>query len=112
MLRAEGKKIIMDEGDYGLSLPFKLSGNNILITDTIKFKIKKNIYDEEEAIIEKEFTNLSEEDGVIVFSLDFTKNDSNKLTANKYHYGLKQYRNGEFLNTIIKDGDFEVEKGV
>lgn len=111
MLRAEGKRIFMDEGDWGLSLPFKLSGNDILSTDVFQFKIKRSIHNEE-AIVEKEFTNLSEKDGEFVFALDFTKEESNKLPEDKYRYGLKQYRDGELLNTVISDGYFEVQKGV
>lgn len=111
MLKSENNKILMDEGDWGLSLPFKLTGDNILSTDVVEFKIKENLYDEK-TIIEKQFSNLSQDDGEFVFVLDFTKEESDKLPANEYRYGLKQYRDGELLNTIIKDELFQVEKGV
>lgn len=111
MLRSEGKKIFMDEGDWGLSLPFKLSGDNIQSNDIFQFKIKKSIYDKE-AIIEKEFTNLTEKDGTFIFVLDFTEEESKKLPEDKYRYSLKQYRDGELLNTVIKEEYFEVDKGV
>lgn len=111
MLKSQNNKILMDEGDWGLSLPFKLTGDNILSTDVIEFKIKKDAYDEK-TIIKKQFSNLSQENETFVFVLDFTKEESDKLPANKYRYGLKQYRDGELLNTIIKDESFEVEKGV
>lgn len=109
MLKASGKTIIMDEGDYGLDLPFKIRGD-ILSTDTIKFTIKENEYSDE--VLYKEFTNLSEEDGVFVFVLSFTQEDSKKLLSGNYKYGIKQYRDGEFLSTIIKSDKFIVEKGV
>lgn len=109
MLRKEGDIIMMDEGDYGLSLPFKLSGN-VLATDKIKFRIKDNVYSD--LIIEKEFTNLTEEDGKFLFELNFSKENSEKLKEGTYHYGIKQYRDDEFLNTIVDDEIFKVDKGV
>ena len=111
MLVAKGKTIVMDEGDYGLSLPFKISGGDILSTDTIKFTIKANEYDEE-AKISKTYTNLTSEDESFVFDFSLSESESALLPAGDYLYGLKQYRNGEFLNTIRKSATFRVEKGV
>ena len=111
MLKAQGKTIIMDEGDYGLSLPFKVSGGDIMSTDTIEFRIKTSEYDED-TILKKEYTNLSEEDGKFVFDLSFNETESASLPAGEYQYGLKQYRNGEFLNTVRKSAPFKVDKGV
>ena len=101
----------MDEGDWGLSLPFKFSGNDILSTDVFQLKIKKSIHNDD-FILQKEFTNLSEEDGEFVFVLDFTKEESSKLPKDKYHYGIKQYRDGELLNTVISNEILKVNKGV
>ena len=109
MLKNQGKTIKMDEGDYGLDLTFRITGN-LLSTDTIKFIIKANEYSEE--ILCKEFSNLSEEDGEFVFVLSFSKEETSKLSAGDYKYGIKQYRDGEFLNTVIKSAAFKVEKGV
>ena len=77
MLKSDGKTIIMNEYDYGLDLPFKLSGD-VLITDKIVFSIKKNIY-QEEKIIRKEFNDLANEDGKIVFVLSFTEDETKLL---------------------------------
>ena len=109
-MEANGKTIKMVEGDYGKSLPFKLSGD-VLTTDTIKFTIKNSIHDNT-SILEKTFTNLKEEDGKFTFSLSISKEDSEKLLQKEYVYGIKQYRNETLLNTIIKCEPFIVEKGV
>lgn len=111
MLRTIGKTIIMDEGDYGLDLPFKLSGKNILANDTIAFKIGYGLYSDK-CIVKKEFNNLVEKDGKFVFVLNFDKNETELLKSGEYVYGLKQYRDGEFLNTIINCEKFIVNKGV
>ena len=111
MLRAEGKNITMDEGDYGLPLPIKITGENIQTTDVIQFKIKEMLDDN--TIIKKEFSNLAEEEeNTFVFVLDFTKNESDLMPSGHYHYSLKLYRKDELLNTIINEGYFEVKRVV
>ena len=111
MLRSENKKIIMDECDYGLDLPFYLSGD-ILKTDKIIFSIKKSS-SQEEKIIRKEFTgdDFTEEDDKLIFNLSFTDEESSKLPAGKYVYMIHQCRECELHNTIVSDGIFEVDKG-
>ncbi len=109
MLRVNGNKIRMDEGDYGLFLPFKISGD-VLATDKIEFRIKDNSYSD--LILKKDFTDLVEEDGKFVFKLSFTKEESDKLKEGTYHYGIKQYRDDVLLNTIVEDETFKVDKGV
>lgn len=46
------------------------------------------------------------------FILNFTKEESELLKADCYHYGIKLYRNGKLLNTLIRDEKFIVNKGV
>lgn len=111
MLKASGKTIIMNEGDYGLGLPFKITGKDVLTTDTFKFTIKENEYSDD-IIYEKEFTNLSNEDDGFVFILSFSKEESEKISFGEYVYGIKQYRNNKFINTILNKAKFKVEKGV
>lgn len=109
MLKSDGKTITMNEYDYGLDLPFKLSGD-ILTTDKIVFSIKKNIY-QEEKIIRKEFNDLVNEDGKIVFVLSFTEDETKLLPSGNYIYMIHQCRHCKMHNTIVKDGIFTVEKG-
>ena len=109
MLKFENNKIIMDENDYGLELPFNLSGD-VNAKDKIVFIIKENLCLKQH-ILKKEYENCKYEDGVLSFNLSFTKEESELLHEGKYVYVLKQYRGESFLNTIKKDGIFEVEKG-
>ena len=89
MLKSDGKTIIMNEYDYGLDLPFKLSGD-VLWADKIVFSIKKNIY-QEEKIIRKEFNDLVNEDEKIVFVLSFTEDEIKLLPSGNYIYMIIQY---------------------
>lgn len=105
MLINKGITIEMDEGDYGVSLTYKLKGD-VLSSDVIKLKIKNS----EEVFIEKEFTNLIEKDGKTEFTFTISQEDSDKLKAGTYYYGIKQYRNDILLNTIIRKAEFKVIK--
>ena len=109
MLKQENGKITMDEYDYGLALPIKLDGD-VKPTDKFIFIIKKTLYSKNE-VIKKEYTELEEKDGKLCFNLSFTKEDSELLKEGKYIYFLKQCRDCQVHNTIIRDGIFEVEKG-
>lgn len=109
MLKYENNKIIMDENDYGLELPFSLSGD-VEETDKIVFIIKENLCSKK-IIIKKEYENCDYEDGVLSFNLSFTQEESKLIPEGEYVYLLKQYRGDTFRNTIKRDGVFEVEKG-
>ena len=109
MLKGEGKKILMDEYNYGIDLPITLSGN-VLATDKIVFSVKKTSC-KDEKIIKKEFTNLKEEDGKKVFVLSFTQEESKLIPCGKYVYLIHQCRGCELHNTIVNDGEFIVYKG-
>ena len=109
MLRAEGKKIIMDEGDYGIKLPFKISGD-VLETDKFLFVIKKDHNKDE--IIRKEYDLIKEEDNKFCFDLSFTKENSKLLTPGYYVYLIRQCRYHEVHNTVERDGEFEVREGL
>lgn len=108
MLKAEGKKIIMDEYDYGLDLPFKLSGD-VLVTDKIVFSIKKQY--EDEVIIKKEYMGLTEEEGKLVFILTFTEEEAKLIPRGKYTYVIQQCRECKLHNTVESSGEFVVRKG-
>lgn len=108
-LRNENKKIKMDEGDYGLDLLFSLTGTDIEENDIVTFTIKTNPYSE---VIYKKDYNLTKQGENYTFDLSFTKEESEILTAGIYCYSIKLYRNNEFLNTLVSNEDFTVEKGV
>lgn len=102
-------KITMDEFDYGLSLPFKISGN-VEPNDKFIFIIKKTLHSKKE-IIKKEYSDCKEEDGKLCFDLCFTAEESNLLEVGKYVYVIKQCRECELHNTLEHNGEFEVRKG-
>lgn len=110
MLKAENKKIIMTEGDFGITLPLIFKGD-LEESDTIKFIIKKQTNDSNSVLI-KDFDNLSIEDNTTTCNLSFTKEESELLKNGYYQYGIKQYRDGKLLNTIVTSNEFDVIKGV
>lgn len=103
MIRGEGKKIIMTEGDFGLSLPITISGPVFESTDKLSLIIKKVANGTE--LLKKEYSNI--EDNKFDFVL--TEEETKKLSPCKYGYTLDWYRNDEFLCNIVKDGCFIVE---
>lgn len=110
MLRYEDNKIIMDEYDYGLALPVRLSGD-VKADDKFIFIIKKTLYSKSE-VLKKEYTGFeTDEEGKLYFNLNFTKEDSDLLKEGKYVYFLKQCRKCQVHNTIVREGTFIVEKG-
>ena len=104
MLRAEGKRIIMTEGDFGLALPLTISGVTIGQDDEIKLSIKKTA-NEEDIVLSKKYVNI--ESNKIDFVL--TEEDSKLLKPFIYVYTLDWYREDKFLCSIVRNGVFEVE---
>ena len=111
MLKSDkNKRIIMDEGDYGINLPFKISGE-VSESDTFQFIIKKDHNTEE--IIKKEYTNLvKDENDKLCFDLCFSKEEAEKLPVGYYIYLIRQCRESELCNTIENFGEFQVKEGV
>lgn len=112
MLRGDKntKTITMDYGDYGLNLPITITKGDVSQTDVIKFTIAKTEYSD--PIHETEYNDIQIIDGKPTFNISFTQEESEKLKEGTYVYGLKQYRNGQFLNTIVNQAQFIVDKGV
>ena len=104
MIRAENKKIMMTEGDFGLSLPITISGAEISNDEVIEFFIKNNNGDE--VIKSKKYNNINNN----TFDLVFTKEESNLLKKGIYLYYLDWYKDNEFLGNIINGEVFEVEE--
>lgn len=103
MLRTKDKKILMTEGDFGLSLPITITGGEISNEEEIKFSIKK--INGEEIIEPKIYSNINEN----CFNLVFTKEESELLKKGIYLYYLDWYKNDEFLGNVINGEIFEVE---
>ena len=95
----------MNQGDYGVTLPFTVTGTEFQENDTFLFQILKT----GGTVLEKSFNNLSEDLTKFAFSLSFTKDESNKLNKGAYTYNLIHIRNEDALrNTVISNEDFNV----
>ena len=94
MIDVCGKTITMDEGDYGLSFAFAFDGELDGITK-IELIIKKNLCEDEPLILKDVSPN---EYGICIW--EFTKEESNKLSAGRYYWGLKFYEGENVLNTV------------
>lgn len=93
-------KIKMNKGDFGIILTFKFS-------DIAATNIKIIIYNSKSKIIEKPYTNIS--DNTIEFKL--TEEESKLLETGDYMYKVYQYKDGQLKNTLLIDKDFIVEEG-
>ena len=108
MFRVKNKNIYMTENDFGVKLPIRFVLGDVLETDIIKFIIyKEKEDDEKEIIIAKDF---SVADNILEFVL--TKEESALLEDDVYKYGIKQYRENTLVDTITKDRQFIIEKGI
>lgn len=96
-------EIIINEGDFGITLPIKFS--NIPDNDRIIFKIKEKNEEENEILR----LNFTVENGEISFML--TEEQSQLLNRGKYLYDVFQYEENVLKNTISVDTLFIVEEG-
>lgn len=96
----------MTEGDYGITLPFKVSGADLGVNDSLKFVFKKKVNGE--AVIEKTYEGIVDNTA----PLCFTEAESAELKPGVYVYSLDWYQDGSFLCNIIEKGSLEVEEKV
>lgn len=106
MLKGNGTRITMTEGDYGLPMPITISGGEIKTGDLLKFTIKQN--EDESIIFEKTFNEVKNN----TFDFVLNETESNKLPVGVYLYSLDWYRENVFLCNLIPKGSFEVEDKV
>lgn len=96
--------ITMCEGDYGVQLPFVVSGITIDSGDSVLVTIKEE--KNGDAIIEKTFTSIA--DNTVDFVL--TESESALLTAGTtYVYSMDWYSNGVFMYNLINNAKLKVE---
>lgn len=100
----DGNSLEMAVGDFGVELPLTVHGITMSEQDTIGVVIKS--VNSEEPIIEKTFTAV--QDNTVQFML--TAEESARLPAGNYRYRLDWYRDGVFMNNIVKFGSFKVVK--
>ena len=102
---ATGKNLQMTEGDYGITLPYKLRGITIDVADSFKLTIKTDRNGA--TILSKEYTNVQNN----AVPITFTAAESAKLKPGEWVYILDWYRDGTFMYNIA-DASFKVvDKG-
>lgn len=102
MWKASENYLSMAEGDYGIKLPFTVSGATLLDGDSIRFTFKNSINGI--AILEKEYTlfvNNSAE-------LEFTEEESALFSVGNYVYNMDWYHDGNFMCNLIPHGVLRV----
>lgn len=103
----KGKKITMDEGDFGLSLTFTITSDIMLDTDEVIMQIMKE--SDDTIIIEKDYKHLTpEENGDYIISFELTEKEALRLRKGAYKYNLKAFSEGVLRNTFIKNESFIV----
>ena len=102
MWAANGDKISMVEGEYGISLPLTITGITIASGDTITFTVRKAR--DTEVLLEKPFTNV--QSGTI--SLVLTETESENLPVGKYQYVIDWWQEASFEANLVHKGSFEV----
>ena len=100
MWNVNGITLNMTEGDWGVKLPVTVTGVTFTANDSVRIKIQRD----ETTIIEKEYTNITQN----TFDLEFTEAESALLPVGSYLYSLDWYQNGAFMCNIIPSGMFLV----
>lgn len=100
MWNVNGITLNMAEGDWGVKLPVTVTGVTFTANDSVRIKIQRG----ETTIIEKEYTNITQN----TFDLEFTEAESALLPVGSYLYSLDWYQDGAFMCNIIPSGMFLV----
>jgi hypothetical protein len=109
MLKRDGKTIILDQGNYGRSIPFIIKGS-VYVNDEFIFRISQDVG--KPFIFEKIYRVESlNEDNTFTFDVSLTKEESEQLIAGDYAWGLHHYRQGKLYDTLVSNERFRV-KGV
>lgn len=105
----KGNKIIMDAYDYGIQLPFDVTGVTFALTDKMRFELKKS--KDSDVLFIKEFRNELDNTAKFRFFLEFTQEESNKITPGNYIYYVKYLKDDEVLDTIVSGEAFQIKNG-
>ena len=99
---ATGKNLQMTEGDYGVSLPYKLRGITFVVADSVKITIKTDL--DGATLVTKDYTNIQNN----TVPISFTAAESAKLKPGDWVYILDWYRDGTFMYNIANGASFKV----
>ena len=101
MWSVKNASISMTEGDYGVELPFTISGVTLTAQDRLRFTFKDKRNGETVLSVELTPTNNA-------VSLEFSEADSAKFSVGEYVYSLDWYQDGSFLCNVIPSASFLV----
>ncbi len=106
---ANGQNLTMTVKDFGVEVPYSVDvGVDLGANDTLKFTFKKAVGDEAEDLIVKEFTGITDNQVMLVF----TEAESELLPIGTYVYRLDWYQSGSFMNCIVEVGTLKVVRKV
>lgn len=92
----------MVEGDFGLALPFEVTGTTITASDTLRFTFKDKLNGE--TLLTKEYTGIQENSAQLML----TEEESAMFRVGDYVYSLDWYQDGAFMGNLIKCAAFKV----
>ena len=101
MWNVSGITLSMAEGDYGIALPFSVTGTTLSASDSLRFTFKTSLNGV--TILEKEYTTTNNAAELIL-----TEEESELFKVGRYVYRLDWYQNGLFMCNLIVCGSFKV----
>ena len=105
----KGNKIIMDAYDYGIQLPFDITGVTFAPTDKMKFELKKS--KDSETLLSKEFSNELDLTNKFRFFLELTQEESRNIAPGNYVYFVRYLKNDVIQDTVVSGEEFKVKNG-
>ena len=102
MWKVRGNDLQMDEGDFGIALPFIVKGTTLTASDCMRFVFMNG--QSGETILEKSFTDI--EDNTVNFVL--TEAEGDLFPGGAYVYDLEWYQDDVFQCKLIQNGIFKV----
>lgn len=105
----KGNKIIMDAYDYGIQLPFDVTGATFAPTDKMRFELKKS--KDSETLLTKEFLNELDSTTKFRFFLEFSEDESKKIAPGNYVYFVRYLKHDIIQDTVVSGEVFQIKNG-
>lgn len=105
----KGNKIIMDAYDYGIQLPFDITGAAFAPSDKMRFELKKS--EDSEVLLTKEFYNELDSASKFRFFLELNQQEANLIPPANYVYYVRYIKEGTVKDTVVSGEVFKVKKG-
>lgn len=105
----KGNKVIMDAYDYGIQLPFDITGTVFAPTDKMRFELKKS--EDSETLFTKDYLNELDNTSKFRFFLEMTQKESENLSPGNYVYYVRYIKGGAVKDTVVSGESFKIKKG-